>query len=67
VWNDLARHYRLDPDFVSLMGTSMGGYGAYRFASLYPDLFAKVVTNVGPPGEGIWVPVGAAERARRRR
>jgi hypothetical protein len=34
----------------------MGGYGAYRLATLYPDLFARVVTNVGPPGDGIWIP-----------
>ena len=56
VWNDIARHYELDPEFVSIMGTSMGGYGTYRLASLYPDLFANAVTNVGPPGSGIWVP-----------
>lgn len=56
VWNDLARHYRIDPDFVSIMGTSMGGYGTYRIGSLYPDLFARAVTNAGPSGANIWAP-----------
>lgn len=56
VWNDLARHYRIDPAYVSIMGTSMGGYGTYRIGGLYPDLFARAVTNAAPPGANIWAP-----------
>ena len=56
VWQDLAKHYRIDPETVSILGTSMGGHGVYRHVSTYPDLFARAVTNVGPPGAGIWVP-----------
>jgi hypothetical protein len=55
-WNDLARHVALDPDRSYASGYSMGGYGTYRFAGLYPDLFTSAFTVVGPPGEGMWVP-----------
>ena len=34
----------------------MGGYGTYKFATQYPDLFARANPVVGPPGLGIWVP-----------
>ena len=56
VWSDLAHHLRLDPDRTTIVGYSMGGYGAYRLAGLYPDLFARAATVVGPPGEGVWLP-----------
>jgi hypothetical protein len=56
VWNDLARHYRLDPADTVAFGTSMGGYGAYRVTTLHPDLFARAATNIGPPGAYIWAP-----------
>ena len=55
-WNDLARHVALDPDRAYVSGYSMGGYGTYRLGGLYPDLFARAFTVVGPPGDGIWVP-----------
>src|SRR3954453_17799130 len=58
VWADVAAHYKLDPDFTSISGYSMGGYGTYKFATQYPDLFAKGQPVVGPPGLGIWVPPG---------
>ncbi len=58
VWNDVARHFNLDPDRVAIAGYSMGGYGTYRLGGLYPDLFGKAFTTVGPPGDGIWVPPG---------
>jgi hypothetical protein len=61
VWNDLARHYRLDPANTVAFGTSMGGYGAYRVTTLYPDLFGKAATNIGPPGAYIWVPPNPPE------
>lgn len=55
-WADLARHVRLDPDRVAISGYSMGGYAAYRLGGLYPDLFGKAFTVVGPPGKRMWVP-----------
>jgi poly(3-hydroxybutyrate) depolymerase len=55
-WNDAARRYTLDPDRTYVSGYSMGGYGTYRFGSLWPDLFARAFSTVGPPAQGIWVP-----------
>ena len=37
-----------DPDQWAIMGHSMGGFGAMRFALLYPDLFAVVAAHSGP-------------------
>jgi Putative esterase len=56
VWADVARHYRLNPRLTAISGYSMGGYGTYKFATQYPDLFARANPVVGPPGLGIWVP-----------
>ena len=56
VWADVARHYALDPDVTSIAGYSMGGYGTYKLATQFPDLFAKGQPTVGPPGLGVWVP-----------
>jgi hypothetical protein len=56
VWADVARHYALDPDYSAIAGYSMGGYGTYKFATQFPDLFARAQPTVGPPGLGIWVP-----------
>jgi pimeloyl-ACP methyl ester carboxylesterase len=56
VWADVARHYRLDPAMTHITGYSMGGYGTFRFATRFPDLFAKAHTIVGPPAIGIWAP-----------
>lgn len=55
-WADAARHVRLDPERTSITGYSMGGYAAYRLGGLYPDLFARAFTVVGPPGKMLWVP-----------
>jgi hypothetical protein len=41
---------------VGISGYSMGGYGTYKFATQYPDLFAKGQPVVGPPALGVWVP-----------
>jgi hypothetical protein len=57
-WNDLAQWIDLDPGRTTIAGYSMGGYGAYRLGGLYPDLFARALTVVGPPGDGIWIPGG---------
>jgi Putative esterase/C-terminal binding-module, SLH-like, of glucodextranase len=56
VWADVARRYRLDPRWTAISGYSMGGYGTYKLAAQYPDLFARANPVVGPPGLGIWVP-----------
>ena len=61
VWADVARHYRLDPGWTAISGYSMGGYGTYKFASQFPDLFARANPVVGPPGVGIWVPPAPPE------
>jgi len=56
VWADVARRYRLDPRWTSIAGYSMGGYGTYKLAAQFPDLFARGNPTVGPPSLGIWVP-----------
>jgi dienelactone hydrolase len=56
VWADVARRYRLNPALTSISGYSMGGYGTYKLAAQYPDLFAAGQPVVGPPGQGVWVP-----------
>jgi hypothetical protein len=52
-WADVARHYPLDADYTSIGGYSMGGYGTYKFATQFPDLFARAQPTVGPPGLGV--------------
>ena len=56
VWADVARRYRLDPRLSAISGYSMGGYGTYKLATQYPDLFAAGQPVVGPPGQGAWLP-----------
>jgi Putative esterase len=56
VWADVAARYKLDPDWTAIAGYSMGGYGTYKFATQFPDLFAKAQPTVGPPGLGTWSP-----------
>ena len=56
VWADVARTYHLDPGLTDIAGYSMGGYATYKFATQYPDLFARAQPTVGPPGLGVWVP-----------
>lgn len=53
-WNDVARHYTLDPKRTSVTGLSMGGYGTYRLALLYPHLFARAVSIAPAICRGIW-------------
>ena len=55
VWADVARRYELDPAWTAISGYSMGGYGTYKFATQYPDLFARANPVVGPPSLGISV------------
>ncbi len=56
VWADVARRFELDPSYSAISGYSMGGYGTYKLATQYPDLFAAGQPVVGPPGSGVWVP-----------
>lgn len=56
VWNDIARHFTLDPDRTAICGYSAGGYATYRLGTLYPDLFGKALTIVAPPVLGEWIP-----------
>ncbi|MFL5846022.1 MAG: hypothetical protein ACJ762_15145 [Solirubrobacteraceae bacterium] len=49
MWNDVARHYKLNPDITDITGYSMGGGGTYRLASRWPDLFGRAFPIVGPP------------------
>jgi len=37
------RDYSVDPDRIYLTGISMGGYGVWELAELYPNLFAAIV------------------------
>ena len=64
-WNDVARHYSLDPLRTAITGLSMGGYGTYRLGLLYPHLFSRAVpiipamqrTGIPLDGQtGIWLP-----------
>lgn len=48
---DAMRRVPVDPDRLYLTGYSMGGYGVYRLASLYPDRFAAAVSWAGYTGE----------------
>ncbi len=56
MWADTAARYRLEPAYTDIAGYSMGGYATYKFATQFPDLFAKAQPTVGPPGLGVWVP-----------
>src|SRR4051794_15231651 len=47
VWADVARHYQLNPDWTSIAGYSMGGFGTFKLAEQFPDLFARAQPTVG--------------------
>jgi hypothetical protein len=49
MWNDVARHYRLNPEIANVTGYSMGGGGTYRLAGRWPDLWGRAFPIVGPP------------------
>jgi len=49
---DARANYTVDPDRIFASGYSMGGYGTFYFASLYPQLFAGFIDWVGYPGDG---------------
>ncbi|HEX8052232.1 MAG TPA: hypothetical protein VF517_04510, partial [Thermoleophilaceae bacterium] len=50
VWADVARLYKLDPDWTAVSGYSMGGFGTFRMLARWPDLFARGMSTVGAPG-----------------
>ncbi|HEX9696194.1 MAG TPA: prolyl oligopeptidase family serine peptidase [Actinomycetota bacterium] len=52
-WADAAARYTLDANQVSVYGYSMGGYGTYKYAAQYPDLFTAGFAVVGPADENI--------------
>lgn len=51
VWADVARRYRLDPDWTVATGYSMGGIGSFKLGAQFPDLFAKIQPTVGDEGD----------------
>ena len=38
----MTNYYRIDPNRISLIGSSMGGYGVWTLSSTYPGRFASV-------------------------
>jgi pimeloyl-ACP methyl ester carboxylesterase len=51
VMRDVEAHYDIDRDKVFAGGYSMGGYGAFRMAMLYPHRFAGFISWVGFTGD----------------
>ncbi|MGN6475101.1 MAG: hypothetical protein ACTHK4_15820 [Mycobacteriales bacterium] len=54
-WNAVAHLFPLDPSWVDISGYSMGGFGTYRLAERWPDLFARAFSVVGEasPASGL--------------
>ena len=46
MWADVAARYKLDPRYAIVSGSSMGGFGSYKFGLEYPDLFNLILPNV---------------------
>src|SRR6185436_13846623 len=56
VWADVAHRYKLNPDRATIGGTSMGGFGTWKFSGQFPDLFASAQSQVPCPSAGVgWV------------
>ena len=47
VWADVARRYKLDPEWTVITGYSMGAFGTFKLAEQFPDLFARAQPTVG--------------------
>jgi len=47
VTHDAVRRLGTDPDRVTLHGDSMGGFGAYRLGTRYPDHWAAIIPVIG--------------------
>jgi hypothetical protein len=54
-WNAVAHLYPLNPSWTDVSGYSMGGFGTYRLAERWPDLFARAFSVVGEasPASGL--------------
>ena len=50
VWSDVAKRFKLDPDWTVTTGYSMGGIGSFKLAAQFPDLFARIQPTVGSEG-----------------
>lgn len=47
VTDDAVRRLGTDPDRVTLQGDSMGGFGAFRLGTRYPDRWAALIPVIG--------------------
>jgi predicted peptidase len=45
--DDIVLRYRIDKERIYVTGSSMGGYGTWRLASVYPDRFAAIAPICG--------------------
>ncbi|MGE5696601.1 MAG: prolyl oligopeptidase family serine peptidase [Candidatus Sericytochromatia bacterium] len=55
VWARVAEQLGADPNRTVVAGYSMGGYGTYKFALSYPEVFSQAVVLAGPPTCGVRV------------
>jgi hypothetical protein len=53
VWARVAEQLGTDPNRTVIAGYSMGGYGVYKLALAYPEVFAQAVVLAGPPVCGV--------------
>ena len=53
VWARVAAQLGTDPNRTVIAGYSMGGYGVYKLALTYPEVFAQAVVLAGPPACGV--------------
>jgi hypothetical protein len=51
---DITARFEIDPDRVTLMGSSMGGIGTFRLGVLYPDRWAAIFPLIGKTRGGIF-------------
>ena len=54
IWADVAHRYKLDPSRTVIGGLSMGGYGTWKLAGQFPDLFAAAPTIVPCASAGVF-------------
>jgi acetyl esterase/lipase len=45
--DDLQAKYRVDPDRITMTGSSMGGFGTWAFAEMFPDKLAAIAPICG--------------------
>jgi pimeloyl-ACP methyl ester carboxylesterase len=57
VWGNVMDTFSIDRQRVYLSGHSMGGWGTYLLALLYPDRFAAGAPAAGPVTQGAWTGV----------